>query len=79
MNGGALRKELSAYIEVIPENRLELLRPLLAAFAEPEFAIETDLTDGEKAIITKGSKRYKEHPEEFVLLEDFLEQQGISL
>jgi hypothetical protein len=42
-----------------------------------EFTVETDLTDEERAIIAEGSKRFKEHPEEFVRLEDFLESQGI--
>jgi hypothetical protein len=79
MNASVLRKELNAYIEIIPEYRLEILKPLLADLAETEFIVESDLNDEEKTIIAEGSKRFKEHPEEFTRLEDFLERHSISL
>jgi hypothetical protein len=34
--------------------------------------IETDLTDEENAIIDAGAKEYREHPENFISLDDYL-------
>ena len=74
MNSTALRKELCGYIETIPEYRLEILKPLLADYAEPEFLIETDLTDEELEIIAEGDRLFEEHPEEFITLEELRKQ-----
>ena len=63
----ALRKEMTIYVQSIPEKKLRLLQPLLRSMAEEEdFVIETDLTDEEKAIIAKGRKARKEGKAEFV-------------
>ena len=64
MNITALRQKMHNYIDTIPEYRLEILKPLLADYAEPEFLIETDLTEEERAVIAEGRKRIEEHPEE---------------
>ena len=70
MNATAVRRELKRYIDVIPENNLEIVRPMLSFLAgkkviyEP-FIIETSLTTEEKAVIKKGRKERKEHPENF--------------
>jgi hypothetical protein len=64
-----LKKELKSCIDTIPERRLATLKPLLFELAAPAYTIETDLTDEELAIIEKGMKDYREHPETFVPLE----------
>ena len=51
-----LKQELSKYIWDIPESKLEALKPLLKNLAEDSFAIETDLTNEERKIITEGRK-----------------------
>jgi hypothetical protein len=78
MSVTALRKELCGYIHSIPEFRLEILRPLLADYAEHDFLIETDLTDEELVVIAEGRKLFREHPEEFESLADFLEHTGVT-
>ena len=56
----ALRKEISTYIDNIPDRKLKVLQPLLRSMAEEDdFVIETDLTDEEKEIIAKGEAEYK--------------------
>ena len=77
MSVTALRKQIHTYIDTIPEYRLKALKPLLADLAEPDFLIETDLTDEELAIIAEGDKLLEEHPEEFEEAESFFERLGV--
>jgi len=70
MNTATIRRELKRYIDVIPENNLEIVRPMLSFLAENQAAynplvIETNLTADEKAVIRAGRKERKEHPENF--------------
>ena len=77
-----LREELHSFIDTMPERKLNALKPLLSILAsEEEFigiediseiAIETDLTDEERAIIAKGVAKYHEHPDEFVTFESVI-------
>ena len=53
-----LRKEIQDYIDVLPDSKLEALRPLLTLLADEPLIIETDLTDEEKAIIKAGRVEY---------------------
>lgn len=76
MNTTALRKQMHIYLDNIPEYRLEILKPILADYAEPDFVIETDLTDEERAIIAEGRKQLKEHPEDFITLEELRRQRA---
>ena len=56
----SIRKEVLDYIDDIPDVKLEALKPLLLLLsANSEIAIETDLTDDEKAIIREGREEYK--------------------
>lgn len=56
----AIRKEIHNYIDDIPENKLEALKPILALLREDTITIETTLTDEEKAIIKQGREEYKQ-------------------
>ena len=78
MSAAILRKEIHAYVDTIPEYKLKALKLLLADFAEPEFIIETDLTDEEREIIAEGRKELKEHPENFEEAESFFASLGLS-
>jgi len=40
--------------------------------------VETDLTDGERAIIAEGDKLLKERPEDFTTLEVFITELDLS-
>ena len=69
MNATAIRRELKRYIDAIPENNLEIIRPMLSFLAgnqanEP-LVIETNLTADEKAVVKAGRKERREHPENF--------------
>ena len=82
----ALRQELHNFIDTLPERKLSALKPLLSILTEEEYpigiedipeseiAIETDLSDEERAIVTRGVTRYHEHPEEFVTLDSVIEK-----
>ena len=70
MNATSIRRELKRYIDAIPENNLEIVRPMLSFLAGNQVAneplvIETNLTADEKAVIKAGRKERKEHPENF--------------
>ena len=65
------------------ESKLNALRPLISVLMEEEYpegidisdiAIEADLTCAEREIITRGVRRYYEHPEEFVTLDSIREK-----
>jgi len=70
MNAVTVRKELKRYIDAIPENNLEIVRPMLSYLAgnraiyEP-IVIETNLTPDEKAVVLSGRKERMKHPENF--------------
>ena len=49
METAVLRKELKSYIDTLPDYKLQALRPLLSAYSEPLYTIDTDLTAGELA------------------------------
>lgn len=65
-----IRKEIQEYIDIIPDSKLEALKPLLTVLADDSIVIETDLTDEEKAIIAEGREEYKKGP--FVPLSSIL-------
>ena len=66
MNAATIRRELKRYIDVIPENNLEIVRPMLSFLAgNNPFVIETNLTAEEKTVVKAGRKERKEHPENF--------------
>ena len=81
-----LRQELHDFIDILPERKLSALRPLISILMEEEYpigmedisesdiAIETNLTDEERAIIARGVARYREHPEEFIALDSVIEK-----
>jgi hypothetical protein len=73
MTTTALRKELHMLIDAMPEQRLPALKPLLTDLADRDWlVIETDLTQEEIAICEAGAKEYREHPENFISLDDFI-------
>ena len=67
----ALRQEIQDYIDIMPDNKLEALKPLLIMLSadEESFIIETDLTDEEREIIAQGRDRYARDPGSFVSLD----------
>jgi len=54
-----------------------VVEPILAHFADGPLVIEGDLTAEEKADIAEGRRLRREHPEEFVSLDKYLES-GIT-
>ena len=68
-----LRQELHAYLDILPDTKLKVLKPLLSFLAndaaEDEIIIETDLTDEERAVIAEGMEEYARDPDSFVPLE----------
>ena len=65
-----VRQEIHAYIDDITESKLLALKPLLCALAGETIVIETDLTDDEQDIITKGMSEYENNPADFVSLDN---------
>ncbi|MDR0867337.1 MAG: hypothetical protein LBP75_02540 [Planctomycetota bacterium] len=69
------RERLHAYIDALDEVKLRALPPLPEMpVDEFEAVIETDLTAKEIACIEKGVAEYREHPENFVALDDIIAQ-----
>jgi hypothetical protein len=68
------REEIRGYIGVIPDVKLNTLKPPLSYSADGPFVVETDLTEEEKRVITDGRILYAEHPEDFVSLSDALDE-----
>ena len=67
-----IRKEIHSIIDAIPERSLYALKPLLSVLAEPLYTIETDLTAEEITLIDEGIQEFREHPENFISLKDYL-------
>ena len=65
MAATALRKKLQDYIETMPEKNLIVLKPLLAAMAEPLYTIEP-ATPEETKKAEKRIKEYHKDPSTFV-------------
>ena len=61
----ALRKKLQGYIETMPEKNLAVLKPLLAALAEPLYTIEP-ASPKEIKMINERLKDYEKDPSSFV-------------
>ena len=72
MTEAVLRKEIQSIIETIPARNLHALKPLLSVLAEPSYTIETDLSIEEIALIDEGIQEFRNHPENFVSLKDYL-------
>ncbi|GHV49169.1 hypothetical protein FACS1894204_13650 [Synergistales bacterium] len=68
MNEIALREELHALIETLPERSLYAIKPLLTFLCD-EPIVETDLTDEERGLILSGLSEYDSNPASFVTLE----------
>ena len=64
-----IRQEIYAYINDISESKLIALKPLLSALADESIVIERDLTEGERAIISRGMAEYEANPDSFISLE----------
>ena len=72
MTEAVLRKEIHSIIDTIPDRSLYALKPLLTVLAAPAYTIETNLTPEEIAIIDEGIQEFREHPQNFVSLKDYL-------
>ena len=53
-----IKKEIQEYISVLPDSALLALKPLLTLLITEEPIIETNLTEEEKAIISRGREEY---------------------
>lgn len=54
-----LRAEVLGYIDLLPDSKLEALRPILRLLTNDVAIVETDLTDEENEIIRAGREEYK--------------------
>ncbi len=54
-----LRAEVLEYIDLLPDSKLEALRPILRLLTNEAPIVEIDLTDEEKKIIRAGREEYK--------------------
>ena len=65
----ALRKEIHAYIDEIPESKLIALKPLLFALTDESITIEGNLTNEERTLVAAGIAEYKANPNSFAPLD----------
>ena len=54
-----LRAEVLEYIDLLPDSKLEALRPILRLLTNDAMIVENNLTDEEKEIIRAGRIEYK--------------------
>ena len=54
-----LRAEVLEYIDLLPDSKLEALRPILRLLTNDAMIVENNLTDEEKEIIREGRIEYK--------------------
>ena len=54
-----IRKEILGYIDILPDNKLEALKPLITLLVNDSVVVETNLTDEERAIIARGREEHK--------------------
>jgi len=62
-----LRKELQGYIAAMPEQNLNVLKPLLFILTQPPYIIEP-ASPSERKRIERRVKEYRENPSSFVPL-----------
>lgn len=55
----AIKNEIYGYLDILPENKLRTLLPVVAALAEDEIIIDNSLKDEEVNVIKEGRKQYK--------------------
>ena len=67
-----LREDLHSFIDTMPERNVQALWPIISILAEAEYALETDLTDEEHALIAESVQRYHADPARFVPLKNLL-------
>lgn len=65
-----IRQEVHSLIDVLPEQGLFALRPILDILVDCNYDDDV-LTADEKEMIDDSDRRYREHPEDFTSLEDF--------
>ncbi|GAB6393503.1 MAG: hypothetical protein MdMp014T_2876 [Treponematales bacterium] len=65
------RKRLHRFIDELPETSLPAVEPLLSYMADEPLVIEPANAE-ERALIEEGMKRFREHPEDFISLDDYL-------
>jgi hypothetical protein len=68
MNAALTRRELHGFIDAIPDQNLDTVRPILsymAASLDEPFVIETDLTAEDHALIAEGMREYERDPSSF--------------
>ena len=71
----AVRQKLHTFIDQLPDYCLSSIEPLLSYLAREsaypaDTVIETNLTAEEKKWVQEGRKHYKEHPEDFIPLDN---------
>jgi len=76
----ALKEELISYINDIPDNKLQAIKPLLYLLPSDSMTIEKvsfdDLTEDEKEAVIQGRKEYENG--ECTDFEDYLKERNIS-
>jgi hypothetical protein len=69
-----LKQEIINYVDELSYNKMVAIYGLLSAMSEDYWqpVIETDLTDEEREIIASSANEYKEHPENFIDLDEYI-------
>jgi hypothetical protein len=66
----ALKKEIHALTDIIPDEKLKIIKPILDLLAEnSDFVLESNLTEKERVIISKGREILEK---EFMTLKEAL-------
>ena len=64
-----IKKEMQEYINVLSEQTLMALKPIITLLVAEESIVETNLTEEDKAIILRGRTEYAKNPNAFISLD----------
>ncbi|MDR0903091.1 MAG: hypothetical protein LBM59_00475 [Ruminococcus sp.] len=76
MSAKELRQQINTNLDLLPYNKILIISQLLSAMTDDdeEFYIDTNLSEEDHAAVEESKKEYKEHPENFISLQDYLKE-----
>ena len=63
---------MTHYIETLSESKLQMLLPIMAELAKPQYIVETDVTPEEIAMVDERMKDYEKDPCSWISAQDLL-------
>jgi hypothetical protein len=79
MSAKELRQQINSNLDLLPYNKVLIISELLSAMTDDDtYYIDTNLSEEDHAAVEESKREYKEHPENFISLDDYLAQRNNS-